>query len=140
MHIKNYDEQDYLNELDELKQRRIAPKNGIIIASDISEDAVNIAKINAGIAGVEHLIRFEQCDFAKTTVPDQNKGAVFFNPEYGDRLGAEVELQAVYKRMGDFMKQKCKGYLGYIFTGNLELAKKNRFKALTPYRVFQRKN
>lgn len=22
------------------------------------------------------------------------------------------------------MKQKCKGYLGYIFTGNLELAKK----------------
>ena len=26
--------------------------------------------------------------------------------------------------MGDFLKKKCKGYWGYIFTGNLELAKK----------------
>ena len=33
-------------------------------------------------------------------------------------------MQATYKRMGDFLKQKCKGYYGYIFTGNLELAKK----------------
>ena len=28
--------------------------------------------------------------------------------------------------MGDFLKQKCKGYTGYIFTGNLDLAKKIR--------------
>ena len=27
-----------------------------------------------------------------------------------------------------FLKNKCKGYLGYIFTGNLELAKKIRLK------------
>ena len=26
--------------------------------------------------------------------------------------------------MGDVMKKKCKGYSGYIFTGNLELGKK----------------
>jgi putative N6-adenine-specific DNA methylase len=49
---------------------------------------------------------------------------VFFNPEYGDRLGEEIALQSTYARMGDFLKQQCKGYMGYIFTGNLELAKK----------------
>jgi len=36
----------------------------------------------------------------------------------------EKELEETYARMGDFLKQKCKGYWGYIFTGNLELAKK----------------
>lgn len=124
MHIKGYDETLYQDELDNLKSQRIAPKGFKILATDISEDAINIAKINAGIAGVEHLIDFKQCDFASTPVPGESKGVVFFNPEYGDRLGEEIELQETYKRMGDFLKQACKGYYGYIFTGNLELSKK----------------
>jgi 23S rRNA G2445 N2-methylase RlmL len=52
-----------------------------------------------------------------------------FNPEYGERLGENEELELTYKRMGDFMKQKCPGYRGYIFTGNMELAKKIGLKA-----------
>jgi putative N6-adenine-specific DNA methylase len=57
------------------------------------------------------------------------EGAVIlFNPEYGERLGEEIELEATYARMGDFLKNKCKGSTGYIFTGNLELAKKIRLK------------
>ena len=48
---------------------------------------------------------------------------VFFNPEYGERLGDEKRLEGVYKAIGDFFKQQCQGYLGYIFTGNLTLAK-----------------
>lgn len=39
------------------------------------------------------------------------------------------ELEATYKRIGDFMKQRCRGYYGYVFTGNLELAKKTGLKA-----------
>ena len=70
------------------------------------------------------MITFQCCDFAETTISEVNAGVVYFNPEYGDRLGVEAELEATYKRMGDFLKQKCKGYMGYIFTGNLELAKK----------------
>ena len=53
---------------------------------------------------------------------------IMFNPEYGERLGDEVELEATYARMGDFMKNQCKGMTGYIFTGNLDLAKKIRLK------------
>ena len=30
----------------------------------------------------------------------------------------------MYKGVGDFLKQKCSGYTGYIFTGNPDLAKK----------------
>ena len=57
----------------------------------------------------------------KPIVPEGESGVVYFNPEYGDRLGVEAELEVTYKRMGDFLKKKCKGYFGYIFTGNLEL-------------------
>jgi len=124
MHVCGYDAEMYENECQRLEQQVIEAPEGLqIIASDISEDAVNISKVNAGIAGVEELISFEQCDFAATTIPETT-GVIYFNPEYGDRLGEEVQLQATYKRMGDFLKQKCKGYFGYIFTGNLELAKK----------------
>jgi 23S rRNA G2445 N2-methylase RlmL len=43
-------------------------------------------------------------------------------------LGDEIELNATYARMGDFLKNQCKGYTGYVFTGNLDLAKKIRLK------------
>ena len=124
MHLLGYDEALYLKEFRQLEQQVIDVPGLKIIATDISEDAVNISKINAGIAGVEELIEFAVCDFEKTLVPDSNKGIVYFNPEYGDRLGVEAELEVTYKRMGDFLKKQCKGYTGYIFTGNLELAKK----------------
>lgn len=100
-----------------------------IIASDISQDAINISKINAGAAGVENLITFTECDFKETEIPGNGSGVVYLNPEYGERMGEIEELRETYKRIGDFLKQKCKGYTGYIFTGNLELAKKIGLKA-----------
>ena len=124
MHVLGYDEKVYEQQLHVLESMVIDSIQCKIIASDISEDAVNIAKVNAGIAGVEEMIQFECCDFASTTIPESENGVIYFNPEYGDRLGDEIELEETYARMGDFLKQQCKGYMGYIFTGNLELAKK----------------
>src|SRR5437868_1871242 len=124
MHLAGYDENIYKDEFKKIEQKVGSPASLRIIATDISADAVNISKVNAGIAGVEEYIEFDVCDFEKTNVPENGNGVVFFNPEYGDRLGEAVALEATYKRIGDFMKKQCKGYTGYIFTGNLELAKK----------------
>jgi len=99
-----------------------------IIASDISSSAIATAKLNAAAAGVLELIDFEVGDFEKTSIPEQANGVIMFNPEYGERLGDENELNATYARMGDFLKNQCKGYTGYVFTGNLDLAKKIRLK------------
>jgi 23S rRNA G2445 N2-methylase RlmL len=124
MHLVNYQEQFYLNEFKILETQVTELPELKIIATDISEDAINISKINAGIAGVEEMIEFGVCDFEETQLMENENGVVYFNPEYGDRLGVEAELEITYKRIGDFLKKKCKGYTGYIFTGNLELAKK----------------
>lgn len=124
MHIIGFDEEFFKNEKQKLSNDvKIIP--GLkIIATDISEDAIHISKINAGVAGVADLIQFKVCDFAETHVPENENGIVFFNPEYGERMGDEKELEETYARIGDFMKKKCNGYTGYVFTGNLNLAKK----------------
>jgi putative N6-adenine-specific DNA methylase len=46
------------------------------------------------------------------------------NPPYGERLGEIKGLEETYRGVGDFFKKRCKGYKGYVFTGNLSLAKK----------------
>jgi 23S rRNA G2445 N2-methylase RlmL len=124
MHLVGYTEDRYQAEFRKLEQQVIDVPGLKIIATDISDDAVNISTVNAGIAGVEEFIEFAVCDFEETNVPEGENGVIYFNPEYGDRLGVEAELEITYKRMGDFLKKKCKGYFGYIFTGNLELGKK----------------
>jgi 23S rRNA G2445 N2-methylase RlmL len=128
MHVKNFDEDVYAQEYRDLEDQVKEVEGLTVIATDISEDAIEISKVNAGLAGVEKQIRFAVGDFEKTEVP-QEPGVVYFNPEYGERLGEVTALETTYARIGDFMKTKCKGYTGYIFTGNLELAKKIGLKA-----------
>ncbi len=128
MHIMGYDEQVFFVERRKLKDKAKKDITFKIFATDISEDAVDIAQKNARTAGVEHLIEFSVCDFADTPVPAE-PGIVMFNPEYGERLGVHTKLEITYKRIGDFLKQKCLGYRGYVFTGNPDLAKKIGLKA-----------
>jgi 23S rRNA G2445 N2-methylase RlmL len=129
MHIIGYDKGVYKQERLQLFYQITEVPDLKIIATDISNDAINISKINAAAAGIEHYIKFGVGDFEITEVPEVEGGVVFFNPEYGERLGVETELEKTYARIGDFMKKKCKGYTGYIFTGNLDLAKKIGLKA-----------
>ncbi|MBF0506113.1 MAG: class I SAM-dependent RNA methyltransferase [Nitrospirae bacterium] len=128
MHIRGFNEAVW----DELRaQAKKTAKKALdcrIIATDIRTEAVEAAKKNAATAGVGHLIEFAVCDYSETPVPDSG-GIVILNPEYGERMGKIKELESVYKGIGDFFKQKCRGYNGYLFTGNLDLAKKVGLRA-----------
>ena len=94
-----------------------------IIATDIDPQAVAIAKQNAEAAGVLEDISFDVCDFAYTKIPVK-PGVVFLNPEYGARMGDAATLEPIYARIGDFFKQRCSGWRGFVFTGNMELSRK----------------
>jgi putative N6-adenine-specific DNA methylase len=123
MHLKEFGESSW-----KVLRRKIRAEakdrfNGRIIATDISQQAVEAAKKNAMTAGVDRFIEFGVCDFSQTPVPT-NGGVVILNPEYGERMGEIENLRETYKKIGDFFKKKCQGYKGYIFTGNLDLAKK----------------
>ncbi|OSZ79050.1 RNA methyltransferase [Chitinophagaceae bacterium IBVUCB1] len=129
MHLKGYDEEVYLQEMEKLDAKIKDLKGLQIIATDISTQAIANAKKNAIAAGVADMISFSVCDFAATNVPQDGAGVMMINPEYGERLGELEELEETYGRIGDFMKQQCKGYHGYVFTGNMDLAKKIGLKA-----------
>ena len=119
-----------------------------ILATDVSEEVVETAHLNAIAAGVSEYITFGTCDFAATRLPPP-PGVIFMNPPYGERLAAGVvaadlatdiaaddaaapaaepgtgePLDALYSRIGDFLKQKGAGYTGCVFTGNMELSRR----------------
>jgi putative N6-adenine-specific DNA methylase len=123
MHLKGFDEPSWKTLRRKIRAGAKDRLNGRIITTDMSQQAVEAAKKNATTAGVDRLIEFGICDFSETPIP-AGGGVVMLNPEYGERMGEVEELKATYKRIGDFFKNKCQGYKGYIFTGNLDLAKK----------------
>ena len=109
-----------------------------ILATDISPEAIQNAQINAHAAGVFNHITFAACDFADTDVSqfasknhdggengDQTvaRPTIFFNPEYGIRLGDPEELKKLYDRIGQFLAEKCQGMMGGLITGNPDLAR-----------------
>jgi 23S rRNA G2445 N2-methylase RlmL len=123
MHILGYDDQAWNKMLDEAEAAE-KELEGKFILSDIDPVAIDAASKNAALAGFKWELDFMVCSYEKTEIPQDNKGIVIFNPEYGERLGNVDSLNVTYKELGDFLKNECKGYLGYIFTGNLDLAKK----------------
>jgi 23S rRNA G2445 N2-methylase RlmL len=122
MHLRGYQAGFWQDLVKEAKEDKWTTLSVPIIASDINPNAIAAARQNAKAAGVEEFITFEVCEFKETTVPEE-PGVVMFNPEWGLRLGDQEALAPVYKEIGNFFKARCSGYWGYIFTGNLELAK-----------------
>jgi 23S rRNA G2445 N2-methylase RlmL len=135
MHLKGFNEPLWKDLRAQAKKKAKNTMGCRIIATDIRKEAVNAARKNAAAAGVEHMIEFAVCDYSGTTVPDGG-GIVILNPEYGERMGKIKELENMYKGIGDFFKQKCRGYTGYIFTGNLDLAKKVGLRAKRKIQFF----
>lgn len=121
MHINGFDPTQWQSLKSEVEIKDKV--GGDIICTDLSGLAIGAAQENARVAGVSEYIQFEKVPFEKTKIPE-GPGAIMINPEYGDRLGDTTELENTYAQIGDFFKQSCQGKMGYIFTGNANLAKK----------------
>ncbi len=132
MHLKTFVPARWEALLEEARQAEVTNVSDLsaIVATDNDPEAIAAARQNAEAAGVAHLIQFETTDFQQTPVPPTaastsapGKPVIVVNPPYGSRLGEEEELTTLYAALGDFFKQHGAGYHGYIFTGNLALAK-----------------
>ncbi len=138
MHQKGFDDAAWQALRRDAKKIRNTATPAAIIATDIDERAIWAAKKNAETAGVDHMIDFAVCDFAETRIPE-DKGIVLLNPEYGERMGHVAALEKTYKRMGDFFKKRCSGWTGFVFTGNLDLAKRVRLRVSRRMEFFNAK-
>ncbi len=70
-----------------------------IFASDISPEAISIAKYHAKRAGVADVIRFSIAD-ARNFRSEKSHGVLLSNPPYGERLSEEEEVRSLMRAFG----------------------------------------
>jgi putative N6-adenine-specific DNA methylase len=61
--------------------------------------------------------------------PPAATGTLLVNPPYGERIKDDGELAGLYRSIGDTLKQRWTGWTAWLFTGNLEAAKRIGLKA-----------
>lgn len=97
---------------------------------DNNKNVLSTARENAKRAGVSELINFELGDAATLEKPaDFVQGTVICNPPYGERLGTEPGLIALYTAFGAQLKSHFGGCNASIFSSSDELLSCLRMRA-----------
>ena len=82
---------------------------------DLDPEMVEIARINAKKAGVDHLIHFQARDIADLS-HRKKYGFIITNPPYGERIGDQKELPSLYRTIGERYKA-LDAWSMYLITG-----------------------
>jgi len=91
----------------------------LIFGSDMSYFAIEDSKLNFKNIPSAQNINLKQTDFM--SLPEIHDSIIICNPPYGIRLGTKESTSELYKNLGDFLKQKCKGCTAYIYVGDKDL-------------------
>lgn len=67
---------------------------------DMDDEMVQIARANARLAGVDHLIHFQRREISQLRHP-KKYGFLITNPPYGERLEDKKNLPELYKTIGE---------------------------------------
>ena len=86
-----------------------------ILASDVSHKAIQIARANAEILGLDEDISFFQKDIRDLDLPD-DYGIIITNPPYGERIGKK-DVDQLNKELGE-LARSLKTWSYYIITAN----------------------
>jgi len=108
---------------------------GLITGYDQDSRALALATRNCASAGLEGQVHFFHASLLDFK-PEADKGVVIINPPYGMRMGEADDLRELYCQIGDILKKRCRGWTGYVLTGNLELAKYIGLKASRRFVLF----
>ena len=93
----------------------------LIYASDIDPRAVSATRTNCRqFAQTRRINALRRDIFDIDALENQ---ILLCNPPYGIRMQGGPELGDFYRRLGDFLKQRCTGSAAYIYFGNREMLK-----------------
>lgn len=82
---------------------------------DLDGDVIRMARENAKLAGVEHLIHFQQRPVSELRHP-KKYGFIITNPPYGERLEEKTELPGLYRQIGESF-DRLDTWSKYLITG-----------------------
>jgi len=115
--------------------RRAAARR-CILGSDVDADAVRMAIANGERAGVADWLHVEKRSLREIDRPKGGAGLVVANPPYGERIGAESGLPALYSELGSTLRDRFQGWQAAILTGNPPLARNLGIYAKRTHRFF----
>jgi putative N6-adenine-specific DNA methylase len=102
--------------------RRIRPlPAGLVVGSDVTAEAVESARANLQKLPHGATVPIERMDYRRRR--DLPERVIVCNPPYGMRLQPKASLEEFYRTLGDFLKQRCRGAVAYIYFGNREMLK-----------------
>lgn len=105
--------------------KRLPPIRGY----DLDSQIIGTARANIRNAGLEEYIAVNRRELAACEPEAANPGLVAVNPPYGERLGNDSELPALYAELGAQLLRCFSGWQAAVFTGNPDLAKHMRLRA-----------
>jgi 23S rRNA (guanine2069-N7)-methyltransferase / 23S rRNA (guanine2445-N2)-methyltransferase len=111
--------------LDEVTQRATVGKQGRTVLRGFDQDAfaVRAALENAERAGLRGLVHFEKRALNELKRDTDEAGLLVCNPPYGERIGDQDNLKALYALLGQKLREEFSGWKAAVFTGNPPLAK-----------------
>lgn len=89
-----------------------------ISGSDISYKAIGASSANLRRLPGGEQVGLKVLDFR--SIPGLENALIVCNPPYGIRSGKREEMAGFYKAFGDFLKQRCRGAVAYIYFGDRE--------------------
>jgi 23S rRNA (guanine2445-N2)-methyltransferase / 23S rRNA (guanine2069-N7)-methyltransferase len=120
----------------EARERRSARAvRRCILGSDLDADAVRMAIANGEHAGVADWLHVEKRSLGEIVRP-KGVGLIVTNPPYGERIGAESGLPALYSELGLTLRDRFQGWQAAILTGNPPLARNLGIYAKRTHRFF----
>ena len=78
------------------------------------------ARDNIRAAGLEGLISVQSGSFEQQRLPS-GPGLLVCNPPYGRRIGAEDDLEQLYRSLGSFLREQASGWQLWLLSGHAAL-------------------
>ena len=120
----------------EARERRAARVlRRCILGSDADADAVRMTLANGQHAGVADWLHVEKRALSEIVRPSDD-GLIVANPPYGERIGAESGLPALYSELGQTLRERFNGWQAAILTGNPPLARNLGIYARRTHRFY----
>lgn len=94
---------------------------------DVDGEIIKAARANAQLAGVGHMIHFQQRPISEMSHP-KKYGFIVTNPPYGERIDEKSNLPALYTQLGDRFKA-LDSWSAYLITAYEEVEKNMGRKA-----------
>lgn len=120
-HMPDFEEDTWLRVKKESDAGIRECPRGLISGSDISAEAVEAAIGNLKELPGGFRVAVRRRDFRK--IAKAENLTIVSNPPYGVRMEETEALKVLFKEIGDFLKQNCKGTTAYLLAGSKELSK-----------------